>query len=135
MIFDVLKTLFSPVWSAVTGRRRVSVRVHQAAFIQSNVEAYFINIVNLSEKRDIEITHIWFDASPQIPVWQSNRPLPKRLKPDEVWETWIETWRIPQDASNPFKGFRVRLSTGKVLKSSQNRNVPPIGVVPGNHNE
>jgi hypothetical protein len=71
------------------------------------------------------------EAQQQIPVWQAERPLPKRPKPDEVWEAWIETSRIPCNDKDAFSGFRVRLSTGKVLKSSQNCNVPAVGVVPG----
>jgi hypothetical protein len=131
---EFLISLIEQVWSVFTGRRRLSVKVHRARFIQTGVESYFINIVNLSESRDIEITHVWFDGTPQLPVWQPERPLPKRLMPDEVWETWIEVSKLPADVKDPFAAFRVRLSTGKILKSAHNPDVPPIGTVPGNHN-
>ena len=134
-MLDILKSLISPAWSAVTGMRRATVKVHLAEYVESGLEAYFINVVNLSERRDIEITHVWFDTSPQIPVFQKERPLPKRLKPDEVWETWIEASRLPPHVKDAYGGFRVRLSTGKVLGRRATKMFPRPAWFPENHNK
>jgi hypothetical protein len=91
---------------------------------------YFINATNLSD-REIEITHIWFDCDPDIHVMQPDRPLPKRLKPDETWETWIEAYRVPDACGEPFTLARARLSTGVIVTSEKNENVPSQGFIPG----
>ncbi|MGH7455764.1 MAG: hypothetical protein ACRENG_30695, partial [bacterium] len=44
--------------------------------------------------------HIWFEGEDQIAVLQDDRPLPKRLKLDESWETRIECHRIPDWAQD-----------------------------------
>jgi len=45
-------------------------------------------------------------------------PLPKRLKPDETWETWIEAHRLPTWVhKDPYNLVRARLSTGTVVES------------------
>jgi hypothetical protein len=87
----------------------------------------FVNVVNLSPNREVEITHVWFDAKPEVHV-----RLPKtiRLRSDEPWETWVEAAKVAH-VSNPERQARVRLSSGKVIKSRRNRDVPPEGVVPG----
>src|SRR5688572_13056750 len=81
--------------SALVSYRRVRVTVHRACFTHSGVWAYFINITNLSRDRDIEITHVWLASQPEVFPIIHDRRLPKRLKPDEVWETWIEERRVP----------------------------------------
>jgi hypothetical protein len=114
--------------------RRVKVRVHKAFFLGINppVEACFVNVVNMSRNREIEVTHVWFDATPQVPALPPQRPLPKRLKPDEPWETWVECSRLPADVQgSPFTRARVRLSTGQVVKSKENKDVPAAGWIPG----
>jgi hypothetical protein len=70
-------------------RRRIRFRVHRAAFISSGREALFFNLTNLSKAREIEITHVSIASSPPVAALQAERPLPKRLKPDESWETWV----------------------------------------------
>jgi hypothetical protein len=60
------------------------------------------------------------------------RPLPKRLKPDEIWETWIPLQNIPETFLD--EGYhlgRIRLSTGKIIRSRKDKKVPSIGFVPG----
>ena len=111
--------------------RRIRVTVHDAYF-ETNIQAYFINVTNLSKSKEIEITHVWFDCSPIVDVLNVDRPLPKRLKPDETWETWIKFSDLPKSVhKNPYTLARIRLSTTKVYKSIENKNVPPVGMVPG----
>jgi hypothetical protein len=127
-----LKAFAEFLLSAFSGRRRVRLLVHKAHFIESGRECYFINLTNLSLDRDIEVTHIWIDTTPQVHVLQPDRPLPKRLRPDETWETWVEVRLIPKNAGEKVYGLaRARLSTSTVIKSKKNVSVPPLGEVPG----
>jgi len=117
MIFDIIKTVLENVWSAFGGRRRVRVMVHRAAFY-SGPECFFINVANLSKDREVELTHVWFDCAPKVPVIQPDRMLPQRLKPDESWETWVEVDEIPngvRETEDIYRLARIRLSTGKVI--------------------
>jgi hypothetical protein len=91
---------------------------------------YFINATNLST-RDIEITHVWLECNPDLHIVQPDRVLPKRLKPDETWETWIEAYRVPDSCGDPQILARARLSTGAVVQSVKNENVPSVGFIPG----
>lgn len=67
--------------------RLLKLLVHKARFVNNETEYFFINATNLSPMREVEVTHIWFEGDGQIAVLQDDRPLPKRLKLDETWET------------------------------------------------
>jgi len=109
----------------------IRVRVHRAYFrTKPDEPCFFINVVNSSQTTDIEITHVWYANSTRIDILEPRRPLPRRLRPNASWETWIRTTNIPADP-NPFTKFHVRISTGAVFSSEQNRDVPPRGFVPG----
>ena len=117
--------------SARDTQRRLSVTVHRAVFQHTNAICYFINVTNLSD-REIEVTHVWFETGPQVHALQPDRPLPKRLQPDESWETWIEAHRLPAWVhQDPYHLARARLSTGAVVESQKNEDVPDQGYVPG----
>jgi TIR domain len=113
--------------------RKARVTVHVAYFeSRPLVAAAFVNITNLSEDRDIVITHVWFEATPCVFALSPDRPLPVRLKPDETWETWLDLRSLPSAIQdNPFEMARARLSTGQVISSVENLNVPERGFVPG----
>lgn len=110
--------------------RRVRLTIHLAAFSRTGIVCWFINATNLSD-RDVEITHVWLECDPKLYVMQPDRPLPKRLKPDETWETWIEASRLPGSCSDPYSLARARLSTGLVIESIKAEGVPDMGYVPG----
>lgn len=113
-------------------RRRVRLTVHRAVFTSNGLECFFINATNLSENQELEVTHVWLDTHPQIPVLQRDRPLPRRLKPNESWETWIEVSQVPADLHESIYTLaRARLSHGQILKSKKNADVPETGEVPG----
>jgi hypothetical protein len=113
-------------------RRRLRFTVHRAAFLNTGREAFFLNATNLSKEREVELTHVWLASSPPIAAIQPERPLPKRLKPDETWETWIYTDQIPLPLRKSVVSLaRARLSTGKQVKAQPNLDGPPIGAVPG----
>ena len=121
------------LYSAFRDYRRVRLTVHRAAFATTGEPAYFINVTNLSRDREIEITHVWLETDPPTHALPLQRPLPKRLRPDEVWETWVEEARVPVAwrGERAFSAGRVRLSTGRVVRSKENKGVPPFGVIPG----
>lgn len=131
-MIEYLKILAEPLAAFFFGRRVVRFTVHRAFFLQSRRECYFLNVTNLSGKREIEVTHVWFEWPPQVHATEPSRPLPKRLKPDETWETWIDVGRVQvKGRAQVFSSARLRLSTGGVVKSKENRNVPDQGFVPG----
>ena len=104
-------------------------RVRLAFFVNGRVPFLFVNVVNLSHDREIEITHVWFDVEPEVNVVLDERPLPKRLQPDESWETWTEAAKLVHE-SHPETLARVRLSSGKVIKSRRTRTCPPLATSP-----
>ncbi len=114
------------------GLKRASVRVHEALLAQNAVECFFINVTNTSPSKDIEITHVWLKTVPEIHVANEARPLPKRLRPDESWETWLPIAVVPKDQRGSVaRSARVRISTGKVFHSKLREEVPPAGFIPG----
>lgn len=132
MIFEIAKSLFDLVFSSFGNRRILRLTVHRAYFLKTSRECYFINATNLSRTREVEITHVWFESTPQLHVSRTERPLPKRLKPDESWETWIEVEYLPAELhAKAHTLARARLSNGSIVKSKRNEKVPQMGSVPG----
>ena len=131
MMTELFKFLLSLILPLFSERRKIRLAVHRARFLHSNRDCYFVNVTNLSRSREIEITHIWFDCTPQVHCLPPERPLPKRLKPDETWETWVEARLLRASNDGVFELARARLSTGVVIKSKRNKNVPHEGFVPG----
>lgn len=123
--------LRSATQTATEGRVRVT--VHLACFeARPDTPAYFVNVTNLFDDRDIEITHVWFEVTPRVDVLRADRVLPVRLKPYESWETWQYTHTLPGAIrDSAFALARVRLSTGAIVESSENTGVPARGFVPG----
>jgi hypothetical protein len=105
--------------------------VHRAFFqVPGAPECFFIKVTNLSSSREIEVTHIWFATEPRVDVLNQARRLPARLRLDETFETWIPVSAIPAVRHVESKA-RVRLSTGKVIKSKLDKRIPPLGYVAG----
>jgi hypothetical protein len=96
-------------------------------------ENLFVNVTNLSETVDREVTRIWVEADPKIYVENPRRPLPKRLKPQETWETWIDLWQLPRGLiyDDLPTLVRARLSIGEVLGGVRNESIPDSGWIPG----
>ncbi|MGH9212642.1 MAG: hypothetical protein ACRD2C_18530 [Acidimicrobiales bacterium] len=117
-------------------RRKLRVLVHRAAFDVPAVsyrppeECFFIKMTNLSPKRPLEVTHVWFETDPSIDVVNPGRPLPKSLEGDETYETWIPIADVP-DVPDVERLVRVQLSNGKVVKGRHNDKVRPRGNVAG----
>jgi hypothetical protein len=105
---------------------------HRADLLPLGEDCYFINVTNLSLQRDAEVTHVSIQCEKDIPVLNALRTLPRRLRPEESWETWIEVKTLPPSIrDDAFKLARVRLSNGRIIKSKENKNVPTAGYVPG----
>ncbi|MBZ5538317.1 MAG: hypothetical protein LAO31_20385 [Acidobacteriia bacterium] len=132
ILWSVIERLLDRVAPELLIFRRLRFTVHKAAFLESGREAFFLNATNLSKDREIELTHVWLASSPPIAAMQPERALPKRLKPDETWETWIYADAVPSHLHQSVVSLaRARLSTGKQVRAKPNRDVPPIGAVPG----
>jgi hypothetical protein len=132
MFFEIFKFVFETLKPVLGDRRKIRLTVHRAYFLNSARECYFINITNLSRTREVEVTHVWFDSTPQVPAQEPARPLPNRLKPDESWETWVDVGRLPEHLQEAVYGLaRARLSNGATIKSKKNEEVPQEGNVPG----
>ena len=120
------------VTSLIGSRRSVRCRVHTGFF--KNRECAFVNVLNQSVTKEVELTHVWFQTTPQVDIINADRPLPKRLRPDESWETWIQLSELPKRARRScFDKARVRLSTGQVIQSAKAADVRPRGSIPGSY--
>jgi hypothetical protein len=77
---------------------------------------------------------VWFQTDHQIQVLQPQRPFPVRLRPDHSWETWLPVAALPQAfIPNALTLARARLSSGAVVTSKPNENVPDYGTVAGSN--
>lgn len=121
------------ILDALGWRRSVDVRGHRAFFGGVPPECLIITVTNRSPRRDVEITHVWIEhESGTTDVSNAARPLPKRLRPDEHWATWIAVSEVPATSTQTLEArARVRLSNGAVRKSRPWDDVPPAGAVPG----
>lgn len=111
----------------------VRLTVHFAHFARTGMRCCFINATNLARDVDIELTHVWIDTNPQVHARNPDRPLPKRLRPHESWETWIPCHKLPPELFEDrfYTLARARLSTGQVVASVRNETVPERGTIPG----
>jgi hypothetical protein len=111
---------------------KLRLTVHSAYFAATGTQCFFVNATNISLQWDLEITHVWFATNPEVYVTNPDRPLPRRLKPQESWETWVRTTAIPRAAlEQTYTLARARLSTGEIIESIENIGVPKYGTVPG----
>lgn len=116
-------------------RRRVRVRAHEAVFQGTIEPCVMINVVNLGQ-RPITVTHVWLEGATELHLSNAQRPLPRRLEPDEPWETWSPLSEFGPllrtlHGDQLLRSARVRLSTGRVIKAKPSRDVPAAGAVPG----
>jgi len=113
-------------------RRRLRVLVHRGYFQDGLVPFYFVKVTNLSSSRDVVITHVWFEAAPPVHLLLEERPLPKRLLPDETWEAWIPAADLAHAADVERLG-RVLMTAKRnaVVESRPNPDIPSAGFVAG----
>jgi hypothetical protein len=77
---------------------KLRLTVHRAHFVATGTECFFINATNILFEGDLEITHVWFATNPEVYVINPDRLLPRRLKPQETWETYVMVAAIPPAA-------------------------------------
>jgi len=120
--------------AAFGGLRRVKVFTYVATRVSNSETSYFVKVVNLSRDRDIEVTHVWLAAEPNIPIINHDRPLPVRLRPDETWETWLPLRAMPinlvTEVDTVVRLARVRLSNGSIIRAHLNQSLA-VGYLAG----
>jgi hypothetical protein len=87
----------------------------------------YVKIINMS-RHDVEVTHVWLATKPEVDLIALDPPLPIRLRAEETHEVWFPLDDLPVDVELE-RLVRVRLSSGKTVRSRWNRNVPPVGGV------
>ena len=133
----VVQSSLEWLWRILGIAIHVRVRSHRAFFREpprlAGQEACFITVTNTSLTREIEVTHAWFEApNGQIPAAPSDRPLPVRLKPQQIWETWaLSSAFSPKPPGDVTARARVRLSDGRTVKGKHDPSTPHSGSVPG----
>lgn len=131
----IVSTLLTPASPEGKNTADIVLRltVHIACFVGSYTPCFFINATNLCRDVDIEITHIWFESNPKVFAANADRPLPKRLRPHETWETWVSLTQFSSEHLHEglYHLARARLSTGEIISSTKNESVPDEGYVPG----
>jgi hypothetical protein len=96
----------------------------------------YVTVTNVGS-RPITITHVWFATDPRRDVINPLRSLPtKALQPSETWQTWIKMAAFDPEVANLgdedlARLGCVRLSNGQVISARLDRDVPPVGQVPG----
>ena len=117
--------------NALLNRRRIRVLVHRAVLEDKQKEAFFITVTNLTLDREIVITNIWFNSNLRVHVIRNDRLLPKKLKPNETWDTSLPINKLPL-GYHPyaFKMVRARLSNGTLAYSEENLTHPEKEIVP-----
>jgi hypothetical protein len=118
-------------------RRKVRLTVHQArevldapnGSVSFGRDVYCITVTNASRDRDIVVTHVWLDTSPQIHI--PDPELPVRLKYSAQWETHVAVATVPEDATRVGWLARCQITPDdRVIKSRPRERVPPFGRVP-----
>lgn len=113
---------------------KVKVRVHVASFINDLTKKphFFINIKNDYFRRNITITDVWMFSENSkwffVNVYNSKRPLPVIITPQNEWETWITVSEVFPAGVN---SVLVRLSNGRYLTSSKRKGISQSGMVLG----
>lgn len=120
------------LWKLLSLARVVKVHCHIGHLINQNVDCYFVRVINSSPFRKAVLTEVWFDAGFRIPVINGERPLPKVLPPEEMWETWIPVNSLPpQIRAQATTLARAKLSDGTIIASVPTPDVSPAGFVAG----
>jgi hypothetical protein len=109
----------------------IRVLVHKAYFLNNPAQQFFIKVVNVTPNIDVEVTHVWFENDiGTMDIMNDIAPLPRRLKQNETYETWVSVADIPEDG-DIFHHFMVMVSTGEIFPSQQNVTVRPFGYIAG----
>jgi hypothetical protein len=103
--------------------------VFDGARLPRPVDCHFLNVLNASPEKAVQVTHVWVESPMGAHVSVLAKPLPVVVEPGREWETWIETAHVPAGVVVEASAF-VRLSDGSVIGSEARVDVPPAGAVP-----
>ena len=132
----VVESSLEWLWRLVGVVIHVRVRAHAGAFTGPPQRAWLacdsITVTNRST-REIEITHAWFETpTGQVEAVDPERPLPVRLKPQQIWETWVPAAALATASLASVESLaRVCLSDGRIVKGKKDEHIPHSGPVPG----
>ncbi|GAB3901927.1 toll/interleukin-1 receptor domain-containing protein [Kibdelosporangium lantanae] len=98
---------------------------HMAFFAPGGPAYYFLKVAN-EGSTTVQLDHVWFATNPEVIVDNRQRPLPTRLDPGDLFETWYPVHAVPSDP-HILELARVQLGDGSVLKSRENTGVLPAG--------
>lgn len=106
---------------ALTVREAVRVQVDFASLAPTGAPCWSIHVTNVWPHAEVELTHVWIETRPEIHVHNPDRQLPRRLRPQETFETWVPVDELLQTGiggSALYQAARVRLATGEVVASA-----------------
>jgi len=127
----MIETILGWFWKILSLVRSVRVTSHVGELAVGNTPCCFVTVRNLSLTRKAVVTEVWFDAGIRIPVTNEQRPLPKVVPPEEIWETWIPLAALPESIRTaPETHARVKFSDEKIVATTLNRDISPAGHVP-----
>jgi hypothetical protein len=127
----VIDTVLGWLWKLLSLARYIRVTAHLGRLSDRGLDCCFVTVRNLSPYRKAVVTEVWFQVQDRIPVLNNERPLPKVIAPEEVWETWIPLQALPEHIrAYPETLARIKLSDGKTFGARTNPDVSPAGHVP-----
>lgn len=127
----MIDTILGWLWKLLSLARSIRVTAHLGRLPERDLDCCFVTVRNLSPYRKAVVTEVWFQAQIPIPVLNNERPLPKVIAAEEVWETWVPLQALPEQLrAHPETLARIKLSDGKTLSAHANPDVAPAGHVP-----
>ncbi|GAA0638934.1 hypothetical protein GCM10010174_71140 [Kutzneria viridogrisea] len=107
----------------------VTFLTHIAFFDYGGRAYYFLKVANEGAE-PVQLNRIWFATDPEVSVRNPQRPLPTRLDPGDLFETWKLVEELPHDPRLPYLA-RLLLDDRSVVESLPNLDVLPAGSVGG----
>jgi len=89
----------------------------------------FLQVVNKSLTRDIELSHAWFDGASGALLMTLFPPMPTRLRPAAKWEGWVNANWLSNVADVGHAGRARITGREKPFKSRPCKHVPETGYV------
>jgi len=133
-IGNIRTALFAWLFAkAASLARTVQVESHAGSFPDRGLNAQFLRVTNRSILRKVVVLEAWFEFDGvRLPVLNPERPLPRTILPEEVWETWFPLEAVPTTHRDRAATCgRIRLSDKAVIVSKPTLDVAEAGVVAG----
>lgn len=113
--------------------RSVQVESHSGSIPDRGLNAQFLRVTNRSILRKVVILEAWFEFDGvRAPILNEERPLPRTVPPEEVWETWFPFDAVPlKHRANAGHCGYIRLSDKSIVRSRPTVDVAEAGAVAG----